>query len=197
MDAQTIRDTFTDFFVARGHLRVASAPLIAPGDPTLLFTSAGMVPFKPFFAGEAQPPHHRLTSIQKCFRTTDIDEVGDASHLTMFEMLGNFSFGDYFKEETIAWAWELVTGPFNLPKERLWVTVHPTDGESRRLWTDKVGVAPERVVDHGDTCWAMGDTGPCGPCRAPPAPLRSPDEHERHDDHGQENDDSHGAAPPA
>ena len=166
MDAQTIRATFTDFFVQRDHLRVASAPLIAPGDPTLLFTSAGMVPFKPFFAGEAQPPHHRLTSIQKCFRTTDIDEVGDASHLTMFEMLGNFSLGDYFKAEAQAWAWELVTDVLQIPSQRLVATVFTDDDFAYDQWR-KIGLPDSRIFRYGEdqgNFWAAGPEGPCGPC---------------------------------
>ena len=166
MDAQTIRQTFTDFFVERDHLAVASAPLTAPGDPTLLFTSAGMVPFKPYFLGEAQPPHNRLTSIQKCFRTTDIDEVGDASHLTMFEMLGNFSLGDYFKAEAQAWAWELVTEIVGVPKERLVATVFTDDDYAYDQWR-KIGLPDSKIYRYGEdqgNFWAAGPTGPCGPC---------------------------------
>ncbi len=166
MDAQKIRQTFTDFFTERDHLRVASAPLTAPGDPTLLFTSAGMVPFKRYFMGEAQPPHHRLTSIQKCFRTTDIDEVGDDSHLTMFEMLGNFSLGDYFKAEAQAWAWELVTDVVGVPKDRLVATVFTDDDFAYDQWR-KIGLPDSRIFRYGEdqgNFWAAGPVGPCGPC---------------------------------
>ena len=166
MDAQTIRQTFTDFFVQRDHLAVASAPLTAPGDPTLLFTSAGMVPFKPYFLGESQPPHHRLTSIQKCFRTTDIDEVGDASHLTMFEMLGNFSLGDYFKAEAQVWAWELVTDVIGIEPERLVATVFTDDDFAYDQWK-KIGLPDSKIYRYGadqGNFWAAGPTGPCGPC---------------------------------
>ena len=166
MDAQKIRQTFTDFFTDRDHLRVASAPLTAPGDPTLLFTSAGMVPFKRYFMGEAQPPHHRLTSIQKCFRTTDIDEVGDDSHLTMFEMLGNFSLGDYFKAEAQAWAWELVTDVVGVPKDRLVATVFTDDDFAYGQWR-KIGLPDSRIFRYGEdqgNFWAAGPVGPCGPC---------------------------------
>ena len=166
MDAQKIRQTFTDFFTQRDHLRVASAPLTAPGDPTLLFTSAGMVPFKRYFMGEAQPPHHRLTSIQKCFRTTDIDEVGDDSHLTMFEMLGNFSLGDYFKAEAQAWAWELVTDVVGVPKDRLVATVFTDDDFAYDQWR-KIGLPDSRIFRYGEdqgNFWAAGPVGPCGPC---------------------------------
>ena len=165
MDANGLRAAFTRFFADRGHEVVPSASLI-PHDPSVLFTIAGMVPFKPYFVGEEPAPWPRATSIQKCFRTPDIEIIGtDTYHCTFFEMLGNFSFGDYFKEEAIPLAWELLTGVFGLDGDRLWVTVHESDDEAEQLWIDQVGVRPERVQRMGDedNFWAMGETGPCGP----------------------------------
>jgi alanyl-tRNA synthetase len=165
MHSDDIRRTFTEFFVERGHKVIPSASLVPHGDPTLLFTSAGMVPFKPYFMGLAEPPARRMTSIQKCFRTSDIDEVGDFSHLTFFEMLGNFSVGDYFKAEVIPWAWELVTKQIGLPADRLWSAVFETDDEAFDLWR-KVGLPESRIARYGEeeNYWFSGDTGPCGPC---------------------------------
>lgn len=166
MDSRSIRDTFTAFFTERGHERVPSAPLV-PNDPTLLLTNAGMNQFKPYFLGEQTPPYDRATSIQKCFRTTDIEEVGKtARHLTFFEMLGNFSFGDYYKEKACPWAWELMTEGFGLDVEKLWVTVYTTDDEAEEIWRDEVGVRPERIIRRGrpDNFWDMAVAGPCGPC---------------------------------
>ena len=165
MDANGLRAAYTRYFADRGHEVVPSASLI-PHDPSVLFTIAGMVPFKPYFLGEEPPPWPRATSIQKCFRTPDIDIIGtDTYHCTFFEMLGNFSFGDYFKEEAIPMAWELLTEVFGLDGDRLWVTVHETDDEAEQIWIDKVGLRPERIQRMGDedNFWAMGDTGPCGP----------------------------------
>jgi len=167
MRSDQVRRLFLDYFVERDHLLVPSASLIPAGDPTLLFTSAGMVPFKPYFLGQARPPHRRLTSCQKCFRTTDIDSVGDYKHLTFFEMLGNFSIGDYFKEGAITYAWEFVTRHLNLPPERLWITIYLEDDEAFRLWNEKVGVPAERIYRYGktDNWWGPpGAEGPCGPC---------------------------------
>jgi alanyl-tRNA synthetase len=167
MNGDQIRDSFIKFFEGKGHQHMPSASLIPSGDPTLLFTSAGMVPFKPFFMGEQTPPSRRLTSSQKSFRTTDIDEVGDHKHLTFFEMLGNFSIGDYFKEGAIAYAWELVTQLFKLPPDRLFVTVHLDDDEAFRIWRDQVGVPADRIYRYGDSdnWWGpAGTEGPTGPC---------------------------------
>ena len=167
MTGDQIRQLYTRFFEERGHLRMPSASLIPAGDPTLLFTSAGMVPFKPFFMGEQTPPSRRLTSIQKSFRTTDIDEVGDHKHLTFFEMLGNFSIGDYFKNDAVAFAWELMTQGFGLEADRIFVTIHLDDDEAYGIWRDQIGIPPERIYRYGDSdnWWGpAGTEGPTGPC---------------------------------
>ena len=167
MNGDQIRDSFIQYFESRGHQHMPSASLIPAGDPTLLFTSAGMVPFKPFFMGEQTPPSRRLTSSQKSFRTTDIDEVGDHKHLTFFEMLGNFSIGDYFKEGAVGFAWELVTQLFGLSPDRLYVTIHLDDDEAFDIWHDQVGVPVERIYRYGDkdNWWGpAGTEGPTGPC---------------------------------
>jgi len=165
MDSNSIRRTFIDFFKERDHIYRASASLI-PNDPTLLLTNAGMVPFKPYFLGEEEQPFKRAVSIQKCARTIDIDIIGTTHrHLSFFEMMGNFSFGDYFKDQAIAWAYELVTAGFGLDPDRLWYTVYETDDEARSIWIDQVGVASQRVQMGGkDNFWQMGVPGPCGPC---------------------------------
>ncbi len=167
MNGDQIRDSFIQYFESKGHQHMPSASLIPAGDPTLLFTSAGMVPFKPFFMGEQTPPSRRLTSSQKSFRTTDIDEVGDHKHLTFFEMLGNFSIGDYFKDGAVNFAWELVTQLFSLSPDRLYVTIHLDDDEAYDIWHDKIGVPPERIYRYGDkdNWWGpAGTEGPTGPC---------------------------------
>ena len=167
MDGDLIRRTFLQFFESKGHHPMPSSSLVPAGDPTLLFTSAGMVPFKPFFMGEATPPSVRLTSCQKSFRTTDVDEVGDHKHLTFFEMLGNFSIGDYFKEKAIEWSWEFVTQHFKLPAEQLYVTIYLDDEEAYRHWNEDIGVPTERIYRYGDkdNWWGpAGKEGPCGPC---------------------------------
>jgi alanyl-tRNA synthetase len=165
--SEEVRRRFLDFFREKGSLEVPSSSLIPAGDPTLLFTTAGMVQFKPYFLGQATPPARRLASCQKCFRTTDIDAVGDYKHLTFFEMLGNFSIGDYFKKEAIAWAWEFVTLHLRLPPERLWITVYLEDEEAFRLWHEMVGIPAHRIYRYGrkDNFWGPpGLEGPCGPC---------------------------------
>ncbi|MCP9883204.1 alanine--tRNA ligase [Cyanobium sp. Alchichica 3B3-8F6] len=161
-----IRAAFLDFYEQRGHKPMASASLI-PDDPTVLLTIAGMLPFKPVFLGQQARPAPRATSSQKCIRTNDIENVGrTARHHTFFEMLGNFSFGDYFKEQAIQWAWELSTGVFGLSPRNLVVSVFREDDEAEAIWRDGVGVNPKRIIrmDEADNFWASGPTGPCGPC---------------------------------
>ena len=168
MKTDEIRTAYLDFFQQRGHRVVPSSSLVPANDPTLLFTNAGMVQFKDALTGREQLDYRRAVSCQRCVRAggkhNDLENVGyTARHQTLFEMLGNFSFGDYFKEDAITWAWEFVTDVLELPRDRLWVTVHPSDDEARAIWIRKIGMPPERVVDHEDNFWAMGDTGPCGP----------------------------------
>ncbi len=166
--ADDVRRAFIDFFVARGHTEVPSASVI-PVDKSVLFTIAGMIPFKSYFVGEETPPYLRAVSSQKCVRAggkhNDLDDVGRTNrHFTFFEMLGNFSFGDYFKAEAIEWAWELVTEVLHLDVDRLWVTVHEEDDEAERIWRDDVGFPADRIQRlRDDNWWSMGDTGPCGP----------------------------------
>ncbi|MDR9450829.1 MAG: alanine--tRNA ligase, partial [Acidimicrobiia bacterium] len=164
MDSNQLRSTFLRFFEERSHTVRPSASLI-PVDPTLLLNNAGMVPFKPYFLGEEQPPYARAVSSQKCVRTVDIDIIGTtARHASFFEMLGNFSFGDYFKEDAIPWAFELVTEGFGMDPEFLWFTVHETDDEAAQVWLEKVGVQPHRLQRRDrDNFWQMGVAGPCGP----------------------------------
>ncbi len=166
--ADELRAAFTDFFAARGHTVVPSSSLI-PHDPSVMLTIAGMVQFKPYFVGDEVPPYTRATSVQKVARAggkdSDLDNVGRTNrHFSFFEMLGNFSFGDYFKAEVIPWAWELITQVYELDPKRIWVTVHATDDEAEQIWTDVVGLPAERVQRlSDDNFWRMGDTGPCGP----------------------------------
>jgi len=165
MTSADIRQRFLNFFKERDHKVLPSSSLIPFGDPTLLFTSAGMVQFKPYFLGQSKPPYPRATTCQKVFRSVDIDIVGhDGHHLTFFEMLGNFSFGDYFKEKAIPYAWEFLTKEMKLEKERLWAGIHNDDDESFEIWK-KTGIPPERIRRFGDeyNFWAAGPTGPCGP----------------------------------
>jgi alanyl-tRNA synthetase len=171
LSANELRRAYLDFFAERGHTVVPSASLI-PHDPELLFTVAGMVPFKPYFLGEDTPPFTRATTVQKCVRAggkdNDLDEVGrDRRHLSFFEMLGNFSFGDYFKADAIPMAWDMVTNLFGIDPDVLWVTCHTTDDEAEQIWRDEVGVRPDRLQRMGDDNWwgpPGGPPGPCGPC---------------------------------
>tara|TARA_Y100001970_G_scaffold158998_1_gene194396 strand:+ start:13668 stop:16271 length:2604 start_codon:yes stop_codon:yes gene_type:complete len=166
-----IRNIFLEFFQEKGHELVESASLIPLNDPSLLFTNAGMVPFKDLLLGVEKRSYTRATSSQRCLRVggkhNDLDNVGyTARHHTFFEMLGNFSFGDYFKEEAIEFAWELLRERYEIPEEKLWITVHKDDDESEQIWIEKIGVDPKRISRLGDdeNFWTMGDTGPCGPC---------------------------------
>jgi alanyl-tRNA synthetase len=168
--ANELRAAYTGFFADRAHTSVPSASLI-PHDPTVLFTVAGMVPFKPYFVGDEMPPFKRAVSVQKCARAggkhNDLDDVGRTKrHLVFFEMLGNFSFGDYFKSDAIPWSWELVTEVFGFDGDRIWITVHESDDEAEAIWHEVVGVPMSRIQRLGDkdNFWQMGETGPCGPC---------------------------------
>ncbi len=164
MSGNELREKYLQFFAEKkGHLRLPSASLIPENDPTLLMIGAGMAPFKPFFTGKMKPPRTRITTSQRCVRTGDIENVGrTARHQTYFEMLGNFSFGDYFKEEAIPWAWEFLTDVVDLPKEKLWVTIYPKDDEAAEIWKQQPGFNPEHIVKLDDNFWEIGP-GPCGP----------------------------------
>ena len=179
MKSAEIRSKFLQFFAERGHAVVASSPLVPGNDPTLLFTNSGMVQFKEVFLGQEARPYSRATTSQRCVRAggkhNDLENVGyTARHHTFFEMLGNFSFGDYFKREAIRFAWELLTRTYKLPTERLWTTVYHEDDEAYDIWTREIGVPAERCIRIGDkpggqkyqsdNFWQMADTGPCGPC---------------------------------
>jgi len=169
--SRALREAFLDYFAERGHQRVESASLVPVNDPTLLFTNAGMVPFKELFLGQEDRGYQRATSSQRCVRAggkhNDLENVGyTARHHTFFEMLGNFSFGDYFKTDAIRFAWEFLTEVVGLPAEKLWITIFEEDDEAARIWLDEIGVDPARFSRIGakDNFWSMGDTGPCGPC---------------------------------
>ena len=171
MKSADIRRTFLEFFQEHGHEIVPSSPLVPGNDPTLLFTNAGMVQFKDVFTGREQRSYQRAVTSQRCVRAggkhNDLENVGyTARHHTFFEMLGNFSFGDYFKHDAIRFAWTLLTERFGLPAEKLWVTVHDSDDEAEQIWRDEIGVPADRITRMGDkdNFWSMGDTGPCGPC---------------------------------
>ena len=191
--ANELRDAFTGFFGERGHSHVPSASLI-PHDPTVLFTVAGMVPFKSFFVGDEVAPYSRAATVQKCARAggkhNDLDDVGRTKrHLVFFEMLGNFSFGDYFKESAIPWSWELVTERLGFDGDRIWVTVHTSDDEAEAIWHEQVGVPMDRIQRLGDkdNFWQMGETGPCGPCselHIDRGPAFGPDGGPLNDPHG-------------
>ncbi len=191
--ADQLRSSFTDFFAAKGHSVVPSASLI-PHDPTVLFTVAGMVPFKPYFVGDEVAPFSRAVTSQKCARAggkhNDLDDVGRTKrHLVFFEMLGNFSFGDYFKSDAIPWSWELVTEGWGFDGDRLWITVHESDDEAEAMWHEQVGVPMDRIQRLGDkdNFWQMGDTGPCGPCseiHIDRGPAFGPDGGPLNDPHG-------------
>ena len=191
--ADDLRKAFVDFFAARAHTVVPSASLI-PFDPSIMFTVAGMVPFKPYFVGEETAPYNRAVSVQKCVRAggkhNDLDDVGRTKrHLVFFEMLGNFSFGDYFKRDAIPWSWELVTEVFGFDGDRLWITVHDSDDEAEAIWHEEIGVPMDRIQRLGDkdNFWQAGDTGPCGPCseiHIDRGPSFGPDGGPANDPHG-------------
>ena len=169
MKTAELRNAFLDFYESKGHRIVPSSSLVPNNDPTLLFTNAGMNQFKDPLLGKSDPGYSRATSAQRCVRAggkhNDLENVGyTARHHTFFEMMGNFSFGDYFKEETITWAWEFATNVVGLDASKILITVHPTDDDSRKIWRDKLGIANERIIDLEENFWTMGDTGPCGPC---------------------------------
>ena len=171
MTSAELRSLFLSYFEERGHKPVASSPLVPANDQTLLFTNAGMVQFKDVFLGREERPYVRAASSQRCVRAggkhNDLENVGyTARHHTFFEMLGNFSFGDYFKKDAIEFAWFFLTGVLKIPQERLWVTVYDQDKEAEAIWLEQIGIDPGRFSRIGskDNFWSMGDTGPCGPC---------------------------------
>ena len=166
MGLNEIREKYLRFFESKGHLRLPSFPLVPINDNSLLLINSGMAPMKKFFLGQETPPSKRVTTCQKCIRTPDIENVGKtARHGTFFEMLGNFSFGDYFKTEVTAWAWEFLTKVMELPEDRLWITIYEDDDEAFEIWTKHVGIPAEKIIRMGkeDNFWEIG-SGPCGPC---------------------------------
>ncbi|NRA74990.1 MAG: alanine--tRNA ligase, partial [Planctomycetes bacterium] len=171
MRVAEVRSQFLEFFRDHDHEVVASSPVVPHDDPTLLFANAGMNQFKGVFTGQETRDNKRACSSQKCIRAggkhNDLENVGyTARHLTFFEMLGNFSFGDYFKKEACPWAWQLITEGFGIDPDRLWISVYQDDDEARQIWADHVGVDTARIIGLGkkDNFWSMGDVGPCGPC---------------------------------
>ena len=171
MKTAEIRKAFLEYFKANDHMIIESSSLVPGNDETLLFTNAGMVQFKDIFLGQEQPKSLRATSSQRCIRAggkhNDLENVGyTLRHHTFFEMLGNFSFGDYFKTEAIEMAWDFLTNHLNLEKDKLWISVYQDDDEAAQIWLEKIGISKERLVFLGeeDNFWSMGDTGPCGPC---------------------------------
>ena len=161
-----LREKYLSFFEGKSHTRMDSASLIPKGDNSLLLINSGMAPLKKYFLGQAVPPNVRVTTCQKCIRTPDIESVGKtARHGTFFEMLGNFSFGDYFKQEAIAWAWEFLTGTLAIPAEKLWITIFESDDEAEQIWEKEIGIPHDRIIRLGkaDNFWEHG-SGPCGPC---------------------------------
>ena len=166
MSLNELRERYLSFFESKGHLRLGSFSLVPNNDKSLLLINSGMAPMKKYFTGEVTPPRNRVTTCQKCIRTPDLERVGiTARHGTYFEMLGNFSFGDYFKKEAIPWAWEFLTKELEIPEELLWPSVYEEDDEAYAIWRDVIGVPEERIVKLGkeDNFWEHG-TGPCGPC---------------------------------
>ena len=169
--SEIVRNTFIDFFKNKGHKFVRSAPVIPIGDPTLLFTNAGMNQFKDLFLGKKESSFTRATNSQKCIRVSgkhnDLEEVGvDNYHHTFFEMLGNWSFGDYYKKDAIIWSWDLLTNVWKLDKNRIWISVYEDDDEAKNIWIKNTDVNPNRILKFGkkENFWEMGDVGPCGPC---------------------------------
>ena len=166
MSLNEIREKYLSFFESKGHLRMKSFPLVPINDNSLLLINSGMAPLKKFFTGEEIPPRKRVTTCQKCIRTPDLERVGHtARHGTFFEMLGNFSFGDYFKREAIEWAWEFLTKVMEIPEELLWASVYESDDEAYAIWRDVIGIPEKKIVRLGkeDNFWEHG-VGPCGPC---------------------------------